>query len=152
MRFRSLIQLAAALSITFATVPVADAQEASSILGTWSTETGNLIIDVYDAGDTYAARFVYGDLIVESDGRTLKNDEKNPDLSLRSRSLAEVDFLTDLGWNASERRWEGGSVYQASTGQSASARATMEANKLHLRVYRGVPLAGRTLVLVRQEN
>lgn len=152
MRLRDLIRLAAVLSIALVTVPVAHAQEADSILGTWSTQTGNLIINVYDAGDTYAARFVYGDLIVESDGRTLKKDEKNPDLSLRSRSLAEVDFLKDLDWNASERRWEGGSVYQASTGQSASARATMDANKLNLRVYRGVPLAGRTLVLVRQEN
>lgn len=152
MRFKNLVRLTAALSIALVTVPVAHAQEADSILGTWSTETGNLIIDVYDAGDTYAARFVYGDLIVESDGRTLKNDQKNPDLSLRSRSLAEVNFLQDLAWDASERRWEGGTVYQAATGQSASARATMDANKLHLRVYRGVPLAGRTLVLVRQEN
>ena len=152
MRLTNLLRLAAALSIALVKVPVAHAQEADSILGTWSTQTGNLIITVYDAGDTYAARFVYGDLIVESDGRTLKKDEKNPDLSLRSRSLVEVDFLKDLAWNAGERRWEGGSVYQASTGQSASARATMDANKLNLRVYRGVPLAGRTLVLVRQEN
>ncbi len=40
MRLRDLIRLAAVLSIALVTVPVAHAQEADSILGTWSTQTG----------------------------------------------------------------------------------------------------------------
>lgn len=143
---------AAVLSIGLLLSNQVQAQEADSILGTWSTDSGNLVINIYDAGDTYAARFVYGDLIVEADGKTLKKDEHNPDPALRSRSLGEVNFIRDLRWDAGDNRWQGGTVYQAATGQSASARATLEANALHLRVYRGVPLAGRTLVLVRQED
>jgi uncharacterized protein (DUF2147 family) len=152
MSHRLQILPAAVLSVGLLFAIEAQAQEADSIIGTWSTDSGNLVIDVYDADDTYAARFVYGDLIVEADGKTLKKDEHNPDPALRSRSLAEVNFVRDLTWDAGESRWQGGTVYQAATGQSASARATLEANALHLRVYRGVPLAGRTLVLVRQED
>lgn len=110
------------------------------------------MIDVYDAGDTYAARFVYGDLIVEADGKTLKKDQHNPDPALRSRSLQEVNFVHGLSWDESDNRWEGGTVYQASTGQTASARATLESGSLNLRVYRGLPVAGRTLVFVRRGN
>ena len=142
----------AALSIGLFIVPAAQARDADSILGTWSTENGNLVINIYDAGDTYAARFIYGALIVEADGKTLKKDHLNPDPTLRSRSLAEANFIWGLAWDAGESRWEGGTVYQASTGQTASARATLQSDALHLRVYRGVPLAGRTLVLMRRVN
>lgn len=121
-----------------------------AIIGTWASENGNLIIRMYDAGDTYAARFIYGALVVEADGTTLKKDEMNPDPSLRSRSLADVDFVSGLVWNAGEQRWEDGVIYQANAGRTGSARATIEGDTLRLRAYRGVPMAGATIVFKRR--
>jgi uncharacterized protein (DUF2147 family) len=123
-----------------------------AIVGTWATADGNLVIEMYDAGGTYAARFIYGALIVEADGTTLMKDEKNPDPSLRSRSLAEVDFVSGLVWDAGDQRWENGSIYQANAGRSGSARATIEGDTLNLRAYRGTPIAGRTLIFQRRAN
>ena len=131
------------------TIAFAQADPKDAIVGTWATEDGNLIIRMYDAGDTYAARFVYGALVVEADGRTLMRDEKNPDPSLRSRSLSDVDFVSGLVWNAADQRWEDGVVYQANAGRTGSARASMEGDTLHLRAYRGTPIAGRTIVFKR---
>lgn len=145
---------AGAVTLVVLNVTPAFAQDNNpdSILGTWATPDGNLIINFYDAGETYAARFVYGAIIVEADGETLKQDAMNPDPMLRSRSLDEVDFLSGLAWDARDERWEGGTVYQAVTGNSASARAEMEEDALHLRAYRGAPLAGRTIVFQRWDN
>ncbi|WP_245294147.1 DUF2147 domain-containing protein [Methylobrevis pamukkalensis] len=131
---------------------MAESAPSDAILGTWATSDGNLVIRVYDAGDTYAARFVYGALVVEADGRTLKTDEKNPDPSLRSRSLADVDFVSELTFDAGDQSWEDGVLYQASTGATASARVTMDGEALNLRAYRGTPLLGRTIVFQRQAD
>jgi uncharacterized protein (DUF2147 family) len=126
------------------------AQEAQSIIGTWVAQNGAMVIEFYDAGGTFSARYVYGRLIVEADGRTLKKDIENPDPALRSRSLADVDFVSNLSFNDNEKRWENGTVYLAASGRSGSARATLNGSELHLRAYRGTPLAGRTLVFLRR--
>jgi uncharacterized protein (DUF2147 family) len=132
------------------TYAYAQAAPGAAILGTWATDDGRLVIEIYAAGQSYAARFVHGDLIVEADGKTLKRDEKNPDPSLRSRSLAEVDFVSGLVWDAQDQRWENGVIYQASAGRTGSARATVEGDTLNLRAYRGTPIAGRTIVFKRR--
>lgn len=137
------------LAPTFAN---AQAAPEDAILGTWATADGRLVIRMYENGPSYAARFVHGELIVEADGKTLMKDEKNPDPSLRSRSLAEVDFVAGLKWDAQDRRWEDGVIYQASAGRTGSARASVEGDTLNLRAYRGTPIAGRTIVFKRRSE
>jgi uncharacterized protein (DUF2147 family) len=149
---RRLIVLAVALAAAWSAPAVAQDLQPDAILGTWANEDETLVIEIYDAGDTYSARFIYGALLVEADGRTLKKDEANPDPALRSRSLAEVDFVSDLTWDAGDQRWENGTLYQAATGNTGSARVTMDGAQLNLRAYRGTPLAGRTIVFNRQGN
>ena len=148
-----LVIIAASIGLSpFWTLTHAHAQAVSesAILGTWATADGRLVIKVYDAGQTYAARFVHGDLIVEADGKTLMKDVKNPEPSLRSRSLSEVDFVSGLIWDSQDRRWENGVIYQATAGRTGSARATVEGDTLNLRAYRGTPIAGRTIVFERR--
>jgi uncharacterized protein (DUF2147 family) len=147
---RRLLGLAVALAAAWSAPTVAQDLQPDVILGTWANEDGTLVIEIYDAGDTYSGRFVYGALLVEADGRTLKNDESNPDPALRSRSLAEVDFVSGLTWDARDQHWEDGTLYQAATGNTGSARVTMDGAQLNLRAYRGTPLAGRTIVFNRQ--
>lgn len=52
-RLLAAILLAGALSST-----TANAQEAQAILGTWVAENGAMVIQFYDAGGTFAARYV----------------------------------------------------------------------------------------------
>jgi uncharacterized protein (DUF2147 family) len=149
---RHLLVLALALVVSEVAPASAQDLQSDAILGTWANEDETLVIEIYRSGGTYSARFVYGALLVEADGRTLKKDEANPDPALRSRSLAEVNFLSGLSWDASDQRWEDGTLYQAATGNTGLARVTMDGTQLNLRAYRGTPLAGRTIIFNRQND
>ncbi|MDF2996823.1 MAG: signal peptide protein [Xanthobacteraceae bacterium] len=104
---------------------------------------------MFDAGETYAARVLYGKLLVEADGKTFKKDTLNPDPKLRSRSLERAVVLTNLKWDASDGRWEGGDFYSGATGQTHSVQATLVSGKMELRAYMGTPMLGRTMVFRR---
>lgn len=142
---KSLITLVLTASAAFAT-------EATEILGTWATADGTMIIRFRPTGETYAATFVYGALVVETDGKTFKKDLHNPDPALRDRSLGEVDFISGLSWDAADARWEGGTIYQAATGGTGSAQVTLVDGRMDLRAYRGTPLIGRTFSFTRQAD
>jgi uncharacterized protein (DUF2147 family) len=141
--------LASAMAGGMAGKAVAQAAAPSEIVGVWETEDGNLKFEMFDAGGTYAARMIYGALLVEADGKTFKRDTLNPDPKLRNRSLEGIVFLTDLKWDAGDGRWENGSFYQAPTGRTLSAQVTLVSGKMELRPYMGTPMLGRTLVLRR---
>ena len=145
--------LAAALTAGMAGLPAGDAfAQATSpneIVGVWEAENGNLKLEMFDAGASYAARMIYGNRLVEADGKTFKTDSLNPDPQLRGRSLEGIVFLNNLKWDAGERRWEGGSFYDGSSGRTYSGRATLVNGKLELRGYMGTPLLGQTMVLRR---
>jgi hypothetical protein len=147
---RHFIVLAVELAASTPAPASAQDLQPDAILGTWANEDETLVIEIYRTGGTYSARFVYGALLVEADGRTLKKDEANPDPALRARSLAEVDFVSGLTWDAGDQRREDGTLYQAATGNTGSARVTMDGSQLNLRAYRRTPLAGRTIVFNRQ--
>jgi uncharacterized protein (DUF2147 family) len=124
----------------------------NEIVGVWHADNGNLKFEVFDSGGTYAARVIYGNRLVEADGKTFKKDVLNPDPSLRSRSLEGILILSNLKWNAKNRRWEGGSLYDGSAGQTYSARVSIVNAKMELRGYKGTPMLGRTVVLHRVDS
>lgn len=119
------------------------------IVGVWEAENGNIKLEMFDAGGTYSARMLYGKLVMEADGTTFKKDTLNPDPALRSRSLEGIVFVTDLTWDARERRWEDGRFYSGATGRTMSAQAELVGDKMEVRAYLGTPLVGQTLLLRR---
>lgn len=129
----------------------AQANSPSEILGVWEAVDGSVKLEVFEAGDSYAARILYGKLLMEADGTTFKKDTLNPDPSLRSRSLEGIVFLDGLQWDADDGRWEDGRFYSGATGRTHSARATMVDEMMELRAYMGTPALGRTMVLRRAQ-
>jgi len=129
----------------------AQASSSSEIVGVWETEEGNFKFEVFDVGGSFAARVIYGDRLMEADGKTFKKDIHNPDPKLRSRSLQGITFLTDLKWDPQDRRWEDGKFYDGSSGRTYSGRASIRDGALELRGYAGTPLLGRTMVLYRAQ-
>lgn len=127
----------------------AQASSPDEIIGVWESEDRNVKLEMFDAGETYAARVIYGKLLVEADGKTFKKDTLNPDPKLRSRSLEGIVMVSDLKWNAGDRSWENGRFYSGATGQTHSARATLVGEKLELRAYMGTPMLGQSMVLRR---
>lgn len=131
----------------------ASAQSAApQIAGIWEAENGQMKIEMFEAGSGYAGRLLWGQRAVEADGRTFKRDVHNPDPSLRNRSLQGITILRSLKWNAGEGRWEGGQLYDGTSGRTVSARLTPANGRLEMRAYMGSPLLGRTIRFHRIAN
>lgn len=147
---RALVLASLALS-SIATVPAASAQTASApqIAGIWEAEDGRMKIEMFDAGGVYAGRLLWGQRAVEVDGKTFKRDMHNPDPKLRNRSLQGITILQNLKWDEKDRRWEGGSLYDGTSGRSISAHLRLVNGKLEMRAYMGSPMLGRTIAFRR---
>jgi uncharacterized protein (DUF2147 family) len=147
---RATVLASLALS-SIATVPAVSAQTASApqIAGVWEAEDGRMKIEMFDAGGVYAGRLLWGQRAVEADGKTFKRDTHNPDPKLRNRSLQGITILQNLKWDAKDRRWEGGSLYDGTSGRSISAHLRLVNGKLEMRAYMGSPMLGRTLTFRR---
>lgn len=142
--------LLAALSIvSLPMAPAAFAQQVQqdAITGKWEADDGTVKLDMFRAGTEFQARMLYGNQIVEADNFTFKQDARNPDPALRSRSLKNIVFLTGLRWDNGS--WSGGSLYDPSSGRTYSCEVTMKDGKMNLRGYIGISALGQTRVFHR---
>jgi uncharacterized protein (DUF2147 family) len=145
---RSAIFLALA-STSLLLAPSVNAQPPAGdeIIGKWEADDGSVRLDMYKAGSEFQARLLYGNQLVEADNVTFKNDALNPNPALRSRSMKNVVFITDLRWGEGE--WSGGSLYDGSSGRTYNCKAEIKDGKMHLRGYLGISLMGQTRVFHR---
>ena len=125
--------------------PVAQAAGASesAIVGTWESDQKDVRMEYFKDGDRYAARLLWGNLVVESDGVTSKKDVKNPDEKLRSRDILGIVSLNGLKWDGAE--YTGGRIYDPPSGKTFNCKAWMDGDKLFMRGYLGISLLGKTV-------
>jgi uncharacterized protein (DUF2147 family) len=145
----------ASLAISsLAIVPTVSAQTgpAPQIAGIWESEDGRMKIEMFDVEGVYAGRLIWGQRAVEADGKTFKRDTHNPDPKLRNRSLQGITVLQNLKWDAKDRRWEGGTLYDGTSGRSISAHLRLVNGKLEMRGYMGSPMLGRTITFRRAQG
>jgi len=148
---RSVIAMAVvASSLLFAQPTLADQSGSDAIVGTWEADDGSVKIDMYKAGGEYQARLLYGNQVMEADSITFKKDGKNPDETLRSRSLEKIKLLWGLRWD--DGAWTGGSIYDASSGRTYNCKAELQDGKMLMRGYLGVSLLGQTQVFHRVDG
>ena len=116
---------------------------ADAILHTWITQEKDGKMQMVRTGATYAGKMIYGKELLEADGKTYKLDLHNPDTTLRSRSLKDYDLLTGLAHK--DGKWSGGKCYDYKTGNSYDVYLELKNGAMYMRVYKGVPMFGRTL-------
>lgn len=129
-------------SSCFAQKPAEDA-----IIGVWEADDGTVKLDMFKNGTEFKAYLLYGNDVVEADRVTFKMDTKNPDPSLRSRSLKRIVFIKNLQWN--NGKWSGGSLYDGSSGRPYRCEIEIKGDKMHLRGYLGISLLGQTRIFHR---
>lgn len=115
-----------------------------SIVGSWESDEKDVRMEFFQDGDHYSARLLWGNRIVEADGKTSKKDLKNPDAALRSRNIIGIVSLTGLQWTGKE--FTGGRIYDPPSGKTYNCKAWVEGGKLHLRGFMGISLMGKTVV------
>ena len=122
--------------------------------GKWRTyddNTGepNGKVEIYFSKGALEVKVLEGPYVYNADG-SLRKDVKNPDPKLRSRYVKGMNFLYGFEWNAEDKAFVKGKVYDSRTGKTYSAKLQLvDKNKLKLTGYMGITLFGKTVYWTR---
>lgn len=116
------------------------AAEANDPTGLWLTENKRSVIEIKkcDAGICGNIHWIIKD--------GMKTDSKNPVEAKRNTSMCGLPILWGFKQNSKNTKvWESGKIYKADEGDTYNATVSViDANKLYLRGYVGIPLLGKT--------
>jgi uncharacterized protein (DUF2147 family) len=124
------------------------AQAADAIVGEWLTESGPkgyARVRISKAGDgTYVGHIIWLSQPNTAAG-TPKLDAENDNPKLRTRPVVGLQILSGLRYDADDKEWQDGSIYDPESGNEYSCYFERLADgRLRLRGYLGVSLIGRT--------
>lgn len=94
------------------------------ILGTWLTETGEGIVQIYKSEGKFYGKLVWLQNPFDNKGNP-SLDIKNRDKSLRNRKLMGLMILDSFIYDHENRDWENGKVYDPNMGHEASGILTL---------------------------
>lgn len=111
----------------------------TDILGEWTSPKKDSRILIYQQGDRFFGKIVWG-----TGGPD--RDVKNPDAPLRSRPLVGAVILSGFSYQG-DLTWVDGSIYDPREGKTYSCKMTLKSKReLSIRGYVGLSLFGRTEV------
>ncbi|NQU53462.1 MAG: DUF2147 domain-containing protein [Bacteroidetes bacterium] len=105
------------------------AQEANKIVGIWWNDEKTTKIEVEKKDGKYIGTIVY--MIPEKyeNGAPPKDDE-NPDESLRNRSIVGLQILKGFEYDAKNKEWKAGSIYDPKSGKTYDCYGWLENDDL----------------------
>jgi len=120
------------------------AQNSGDILGVWLNEEGDAQIEVFKAKELFFGKIVWLEKAKHENGDWML-DEKNPDDKLKTRKKLGMTVMQNLVWDAKDKEWNDGEIYDAREGDTYSLNATTDGlDILNLRGYIGFSLFGKT--------
>lgn len=120
------------------------------IIGKWLVEDKTGIIEIFKCGEKYCGKTIWIKPSAEHPDTSKIVDSKNPDPKKRTAKIIGKTILFGLTYNADDKQWENGSIYNSLNGKTYSCKITMEGkDKLLLRGYIGISLIGQTTVWTR---
>jgi uncharacterized protein (DUF2147 family) len=119
------------LTIGFASLSYANS---NAILGVWLTQIKDAKIEIYQKASKYFGRVVWLAEPTDAAGRP-KLDKNNPNESLKSRSLMNIDILTGFVYDDGE--WTDGTIYDPKDGETYDCKLWIEQGNLMVRGYLG---------------
>jgi len=127
------------------------AQDAQKITGIWLNEEKTSKIEVKEENGKFVGTIIYINPEKYVNGEPEK-DNMNPDVKLRSRSRLGLQILSGLKFNASDKEWQGGRIYDPKNGKTYDCFTwfDQDANILNLKGYvAGIKWLGRSTVWTR---
>ena len=123
-----------------------------AILGVWYNEEKDAKVKIFKKGAEYFGKIIWIEKDENADGSALKLDLKNPDPEKRKRGIVGSLILTDLEWDASDKEWDDGEIYDPKSGNTYDVYAKLESpDELYLKGYVGVSFLGRSTTWTRVE-
>ena len=120
------------------------AQSADDITGIWWNDIKSSKIKIEKKDGKYIGTIVY--IIPEKYVNGVpEKDDKNPDVNLRSRSRLNLQILSGLVYNANDKEWANGSVYDPKNGKTYDCYVWLEGkDTLQLKGFvAGIRMLGR---------
>ncbi len=104
-------------------------QASDKILGVWWNDEKTSKIEIVKEGDKYFGTIVY--MIPEKyeNGESPKDDD-NPDPALRDRPIVGLQILKDFTYDADEKEWGNGTIYDPKSGKTYDCYAWMESDDI----------------------
>jgi len=126
-----------ALSIIGMAFTVPSHHDSDNIVGKWMNTENNLEVEIFKTGNEFRAKVIWFD---DSDDKSqpmdVRCDTKNADKKLRTRKIIGLEVMRGLIYNANNDNWEGGRIYDSSSGKNWDANAwIMEDGMLKVRGY-----------------
>lgn len=103
------------------------AQDAQKITGIWWNAEKTSKIEVKEENGKFTGTVVYINPEKYVNGEPEK-DTENPDVKLRSRSRLGLQILSGLQYNAGDKEWQGGRIYDPDNGKTYDCYAWLENN------------------------
>jgi len=126
-------------------------QEAQKIAGIWWNEKKTSKIEIKEENGKFTGTviFIIPEKYVNGQPET---DHQNPDAKLKSRSRLGLQILSGLKYNASDKEWQGGRIYDPDNGKTYDCYAWFDkdANTLSIKGYVvGIKWLGRSTTWAR---
>ncbi|MGS0748490.1 DUF2147 domain-containing protein [Halpernia sp. GG3] len=101
------------------------------ILGKWMSTDKTVAVYVYHEGNSFKAKVLWFDERLGSGTpMNTRKDTNNPDEKLRYRKIIGMDILENLNYDAADKRWVNGKIYDASSGRTWDAFAEIKKDGL----------------------
>ncbi len=118
------------------------------VVGTWLTADKDAHIRIFKAvNGKYAGKIEWMKEPNDASGKP-KKDINNPNPKLRDRERLGMVLVMNLAYNAKDKKWEGGTIYDPKSGKTYDSYVYFENNNidvLYLRGYMmGMSWIGRT--------
>lgn len=105
------------------------AQEADNIVGIWWNDEKTTQIEVEKKDGKYIGTIVFMKPEKYENGVPPK-DEENPDKTLRNRSIIGIQILSGFKYDAKNKEWKDGRIYDPASGKTYDCYAWLESSEL----------------------
>lgn len=116
------------------------------ITGRWMSIRNNFEVEIFRSGNEFRARIIWFD---DSDDKSRPMNErldiKNPDKARRSQKILGMNVLHGLFYNAKKNVWEGGRIYDATSGKTWNASVWLIDGQLKVRGFWHFQFLGQNL-------
>jgi uncharacterized protein (DUF2147 family) len=121
--------------------------EGEAIVGKWLNQEGTSHIQIFKATNGSFAGKYFGKIVWLKE--PLKNgkpkvDDLNPDPKKQAVPLLGLQILKNFVYDADDKEWEDGTIYDPKNGKTYSCNMTLDGNNLNVRGYVGISMLGRT--------
>jgi uncharacterized protein (DUF2147 family) len=113
------------------------------INGIWMTESKESMVQVYRIGNKYYGKLYWLKIPNDPETGKPKLDKRNPEPKLRTRPILGLQLINNFTYDAQEKEWSGGTIYDPKSGNTYNCKVVMtDKNTIKVRGYIGFSWMG----------